>query len=264
MYYMSRKLFHTVAACTIVRAASPVHPFGRNLFMVRRFASVPLAICAILVLGAGPAAAQQAQARKVEDAIEVFRAITAVPEREVPQQLMKITYALATFPDVQKAGFVIGGQRGKGVLLVRGADGTWSRPLFLTLSGASVGWQVGVQSSDILLFFRTRQSVDAVLRGRYTLGVGASLAAGSLGRSAAASTDADMKAEIYSYSRARGIFVGVSLEGSSLDVDLDANSAYYGREIDKPSDVLRGDTLPDPPSAAALRQTVLSYQKSLR
>jgi lipid-binding SYLF domain-containing protein len=73
-----------------------------------------------------------------------------------------------------------------------------------------------------------------------------------------------MKAEIYSYSRARGIFVGVSLEGSSLDVDLDANSAYYGREIDKPSDVLRGDTLPDPPSAAALRQTVLSYEKSLR
>jgi len=229
--------------------------------MVCRFVSAPMAICALLVLGAGPAIAERAQARKVEDALEVFRAITSIPERDVVQQLMKITYALAIFPDVQKVGFVIGGQRGRGVLIVRQADSTWGRPLFLTLSEVSVGWQVGVQSADIMLFFRTRRSVEAVLRGRYTLGVGASVAAGSLGRSAAAVTDADMKAEIYSYSRTRGIFAGLSLEGVSLDVDLDSNSAYYGKEVDKPSDVLQGDSLPDPSSAAALRQAVTSWER---
>ncbi len=229
--------------------------------MVRRFASAPLAICALLLLGAGAASAERSQARKVDDALAVFKAMTVIPEHEAFQRLMKMTYALAIFPDVQKVGFVIGGQRGRGVLIVRDPQGAWSRPLFLTLSGASVGWQLGVQSADIVLFFRTRGSVDSVLRGHYTLGVGASLAAGSLGRSAAASTDADMKAEIYSYSRARGIFVGLSLEGVSLDVDLDANAAYYGKEIDKPSDVLGASTLSDPPSARALSEAVAAWEK---
>jgi len=221
-----------------------------------------MAICALLLLGAGSAVAERPQTRKVEDALDVFKAITSIPERDAVQQLIKNTYALAIFPDVQRVGFVIGGQRGRGVLMVRHGDGAWSRPLFLTLSGASVGWQIGVQSADIMLFFRTRRSVDAVLRGRYTLGVGASVAAGSLGRSAGAATDTDMKAEIYSYSRTRGIFAGVSLEGVSLDMDLDANSAYYGKEIDKPSDVLEGSSLSDPPSAVALRQAVAAWKKA--
>ncbi|MGO9409515.1 MAG: lipid-binding SYLF domain-containing protein [Spirochaetia bacterium] len=229
--------------------------------MVRRPASAPLAICALLtLLGAVPAFAERAQAREVQDSLDVFKTITTVPERDAVQRLMKITYALAIFPDVQKVGFVIGGQHGRGVLVVRQGISSWSRPLFLTLSGASVGWQVGVQSADILLFFRTRRSLDAVLRGRYTLGVDASVAAGSLGRSAGAATDADMKAEIYSYSRTRGIFVGVSLQGVSLDVDLDASSAYYGKEIDKPSDVLQSESLSDPPSAVALRQAVAAWE----
>jgi lipid-binding SYLF domain-containing protein len=230
--------------------------------MVRRSASAPLAICALFtLLAAVPAVAERAQARKVEDSLDVFKTITTVPERDAVQQLMKITYALAIFPDAQKVGFLIGRQHGKGVLIVRRGSDSWSRPLFLTLSGASVGWQVGVQSSDILLFFRTHRSLDTVLRGHYTLGVDASVAAGSLGRSAGAATDTDMKAEIYSYSRTRGIFVGVSLQGVSLDVDLDANSAYYGKEIDKPSDVLQSDSLSDPPSAMALCQAVASWER---
>ena len=231
--------------------------------MVRRSASALVAACALLVLGAGSLEAERAQARRVEDALDVFTTMTAIPEREAFQLLIKKTYALAIFPDVRKIGFVIGGQHGKGVLIVRDGMGIWSRPLFLSLSGASVGWQIGVQSADIVLFFRTRRSVDSVLRGRYTLGVGASVAAGSLGRAAAAATDADMKAEIYSYARARGIFIGLSLEGVSLDVDLDANSSYYGKEIDKPSDVLlQGNIASDPPSARALTEAVESWDKS--
>ena len=230
--------------------------------MARGSAFAPVAICALLLLGAGPVAAERTQERRVEDARDVLTAIMTVPERDAVQQLMKETYALAIFPDVQRVAFVIGGQHGKGVLIVRRGEETWSRPLFLTLSGASVGWQVGVQSADIVLFFRTRGSVDSVLRGRYTMGVGASLAAGSLGRAASATTDADMRAEIYSYARTRGIFAGVSLEGVSLDVDLDANAAYYGKEIDKPSDVLEGTSPSDPPSAVALRRAIESWEKS--
>ncbi|HVP19859.1 MAG TPA: lipid-binding SYLF domain-containing protein [Spirochaetia bacterium] len=231
--------------------------------MVRRFAAALAASCALFVLGAGPLAAEWAQVHKVEDALDVLTAMTAIPEHEAFQQLIRKTYALAIFPDVQKVSIIIGGQRGKGVLIVRDGKGHWTRPLFLSLWGASVGWQIGVQSADIVLFFRTRRSVESVLRGRYTLGIGASVAAGSLGRSAAAATDADMKAEIYSYARARGIFVGLSLEGVSLDVDLDANSTYYGREIDKPADVLlQGSSTSDPPSARALTEAVESWEKN--
>jgi lipid-binding SYLF domain-containing protein len=229
--------------------------------MVRRSAAALTAICALLTLLVSvPAVAERTQVRRVEDSLDVFKTIMTIPERDAVQDLMKMTYALAIFPDVQKVGFVIGGQHGKGVLLVRQGVG-WSGPLFLTLSGASVGWQIGVQSADVLLFFRTRRSVDAVLRGHYTLGFDASLAAGSLGRAAGASTDTDMKAEIYSYARTRGIFLGVSLQGVSLDVDLDASSDYYAREIKKPSDVLQSDSLALPPSATALCQAVVSWEK---
>jgi len=191
-------------------------------------------IAALALLAAAPLSAQRTEARRVQDATAVFQAITGVPEREVPRALMRTVYGIAIFPEVQRAGFVIGGQRGKGVLVVRGTDGTWSRPLFLTLTGASIGWQVGIQSADVVLFFRTRDSVDRVLRGKYTLGVDASLAAGSLGREASAVTDQDLRAEIYSYSRTRGIFAGFALQGAVIDVDYDASSLYLGKDINRP------------------------------
>ena len=231
--------------------------------MGRRFTTTLLSICALGLSVAGPCAAQRAEARKVDAAADVFQALTSIPDRQVPRQLMRTIYGLGIFPDVQKASFVIGGQRGRGILMTRGGDGAWSLPLFLTLTGASIGWQAGIQSSDIVLFFRTRQSVESILRGRYTLGVAASLAAGSLGREAAAVTDADMKAEIYSYARSRGIFAGVSIQGVSLEVDLDSSSAYYGRDITRPSDVLGGGRLPEPASAARLRKTVASRERSI-
>jgi lipid-binding SYLF domain-containing protein len=215
--------------------------------------------CAVL-----PAGAQRAEARRVQDAADVFRAIMSVPEHEVPSALMRQVQGIAILPGVHKVGFIIGGQRGKGVLVVRGEDGTWSRPLFLTLTSGSVGWQIGIQSADIVLFFRTRDSVDRVLSGRYTLGVDASVAAGSVGRDAAAVTDKDLKAEIYSYARTRGIFAGLALQGAALDVDDEANALYYGKDIARPRDVLGGAGLPDPQSAVELRQTIAGYAGSLK
>ncbi len=222
------------------------------------------AAAAMLAAAVIPAAAQGADARRVQTAAEVFQALTNVPEHEIPAALVRQVAGIAILPGVQKVSFIVGGQRGKGVLVAREADGTWSRPLFITLTGGSVGWQAGIQSADIVLFFRTRESVDRVLRGKYTLGVDASLAAGSLGREAGAVTDPDMQAEIYSYSRTRGIFAGLSVSGAALDVDWDANALYYGTDIGTPQNVLTGTGLPDPQSSARLRQVIEGYLKSVK
>jgi lipid-binding SYLF domain-containing protein len=226
-----------------------------------------LRVSCVLLLGSlslAPLAAQRAEARMTLSAQEVFKAFTSVPEKELPAALLRHAWAIAILPDVKKAGFIIGGQAGRGVLVAKARDGTWSRPLFLTLAGGSVGFQAGIQSADILLFFRTRDSVERVLRGKYTLGVGASLAAGSLGRDAAAVTDQDLKAEIYSYARTRGLFAGLALQGTSLDVDFDANSDYYGKEITSAQEVLSGAGLADPPSAVELRQEITRALEKVR
>jgi lipid-binding SYLF domain-containing protein len=241
--------------CTIERRRPP----AMTVPLVRIAFIAALASFAVL-----PAGAQRAESRMVRDAAEVFRAILSVPEHEVPAALMREVQGIAILPGVQKVGFIIGGQHGRGVLVVRTGDGTWSRPLFITLTGGSVGMQAGIQSADIVLFFRTRNSVDRVLSGRYTLGVGASLAVGSIGRDGAAVTDQDLKAEIYSYARTRGIFAGLALQGAALDVDDDANARYYGKDIAKPQDVLEGAGLPDPQSAVELRQAIAGYAKTLR
>jgi lipid-binding SYLF domain-containing protein len=227
---------------------------------VLRAAAAAAMLAAVVI----PAGAQRAEARRVQSAADVFQALTAVPEHEVPAALMRHVEGIAILPGVQRVGFIVGGQRGHGVLVVRGSDGVWSRPLFITLTGGSVGWQAGIQSADVVLFFRTRESVDRILRGKYTLGVDASLAAGSLGREAGAVTDQDMQAEIYSYSRTRGIFAGLSVSGAAIDVDWDANSLYYGKDIAKPQDVLGGSGLSDPQSAVQLRQVIAGYVKRAR
>lgn len=231
---------------------------------MRKPFAVTLAIFfAIVLIAAQPLVAQRNEVRKVEDAIDVFRQITEVPDKEVPDTMMTDAYALAIVPEVQKAAFVIGGQYGKGVLLVKNPGGSWSAPVFITLKGGSVGWQVGIQSIDLLLFFRTKRSLDGVLDGSFTLGVDASIAAGGLGRQAGASTDAEMKSEIYSYARTRGLFAGVQIAGATIDVDDDANSAYYGRGDVNPQDIIQGKLVAVPPSAAELRRMLDGYVKSL-
>ena len=221
-------------------------------------------VLALMTIAIVPIHAQRTEVRRVREAQEVFQTLTSVPEHEVPAALLKQVHGIAIIPGVQRAGFIIGGQRGRGVLVVRGAEGSWSRPLFLTLTGGSVGWQIGIQSADLVLFFRTKDSVDRVLEGKYTMGVEASLSAGSLGREAGAVTDQDLRAEIYSYSRTRGIFAGIALQGASLEVDYDANALYYGREISKPLDVLAGNGLPDPQSAAELSRAISACIASLK
>jgi lipid-binding SYLF domain-containing protein len=231
---------------------------GRSRFALP---CVALAAFAFLPLSALPLAAESIEARRVADAVEVFTTIVSVPEKEVTELMVRDACAVAIIPGARKLGFVVGVQSGKGVLVVRGQDGAWGSPLFISLSGASVGWQVGIQRADLVLFFRTKKSVDSVLNGAFTMGVEATVAPGSLGRQAGAGTDADMQAEIYSYSRSRGLFAGVSLSGSTLAVDEAANAAYYGRSGLGAREILDRKQAPPSPSGLELKRALDRYAK---
>ncbi len=194
---------------------------------MRRFA--PLLLALGLFAAAAPAPAGTVEDARANDASRVLGEILRIPEESVPTNLLQDARAIAVFPDVVKAGFIIGGRRGRGLVAVRSADGTWSHPSFITLTGGSFGFQAGVQSADVILVFRTDRGVDSIVNGKFTLGADASVAAGPVGRSAQASTDEQLKAEIYSYSRARGLFAGVSLDGTRLAIDNKSNQSVYGR-----------------------------------
>jgi lipid-binding SYLF domain-containing protein len=148
--------------------------------------------------------------------------------RRIPEWLLADAHGVAIIPDVIKIGFVAAVRRGHGVVMVRNAEGAWTLPQFVTLTGGSVGWQAGIQGTDVILVFMTQKSVQGLLNGKFTIGADASAAAGPVGRNAAAATDARLKAEILSYSRSRGLFVGVSLDGSVIEIDPVAFNLYYG------------------------------------
>jgi lipid-binding SYLF domain-containing protein len=162
-------------------------------------------------------------------------------------------------PDVIKGGFFVGGRRGKGVLVVRSSNGEWSNPTFITLTGGSFGWQIGGQSTDVLLVFKTSRSVENISRGKLTLGADAALAAGPVGRHTGAATDARLAAEVYSYSRSRGLFAGVALEGAAISIDDSANRALYGNTGITSQQVLGDQSLTTPASA---RRFILALEQA--
>ena len=174
------------------------------------------------------ALAGEEQFKRAENAVRVLNEIMQAPDKAVPRDLMQSAHAIAVIPDVIKAGFVVGGRRGEGLISVKSPDGTWSNPSYIALTGGSVGFQAGVSSTDVVLVFRTQRGVDSIVHGKFTLGADASAAAGPVGRTAQASTDAQLKAEIFSYSRSRGLFAGVALDGSVLSIDNKSNQAVYG------------------------------------
>jgi lipid-binding SYLF domain-containing protein len=187
------------------------------------------ATCLLLVATVVPAAlAGQVEDERAGDASRVLGEILRIPEDSIPSNLLEQAQASAVIPNVVKASFVVGGRRGRGLIAVRSKDGTWSNPSFITLTGGSFGFQAGVQSADVILVFRTSRGVDSIVSGKFTLGADASVAAGPVGRSAQASTDERLKAEILSYSRARGLFAGVSLDGTRLGIDNKSNQRVYG------------------------------------
>jgi len=187
------------------------------------------ATCLLLIATVVPAAlAGGVEDERASDAARVLGEILRIPEDRIPDKLLAESQAIAVIPNVIKAGFGVGGRRGRGLIAVRSPDGSWSNPSFITLTGGSFGFQAGVQSADVILVFRTKRGVDSIVGGKFTLGADASVAAGPVGRSAQASTDERLKAEILSYSRARGLFAGVALDGTRLAIDNKSNQRVYG------------------------------------
>nr|WP_199047107.1 lipid-binding SYLF domain-containing protein [Dyella sp. ASV24] len=185
----------------------------------------------VLLVPAMAAHAEDPPLVRAQNAVRVLHDIMEAPDKSIPTDLLKEAKAIAVIPDLLKVGFVFGGRRGEGLISVKGPDGTWSNPSFITMTGGSVGFQAGASSTDVILVFRTQRGVDSIVNGKFTLGADAAAAAGPVGRTAQASTDSDFKAEIYSYSRSRGLFAGVALDGSALRIDYDANEAIYGKGI---------------------------------
>ncbi|MEO8854164.1 MAG: lipid-binding SYLF domain-containing protein [Ginsengibacter sp.] len=177
----------------------------------------------------------KAQSTKEEDKIEasakVLKDFTEMKE-SIPAEMLKITEGIIVVPKLINAGFVLGGKRGKGIAMVKMEDGTWSDPVFVTITGGSVGFQAGIQSIDLVLVFKSRETLQNIGTGSFTLGGDISVTAGPVGRSSSASTDYKMEAEVYSYSRSKGLFAGISLGGSAIAVDQKANNEFYGDDDD--------------------------------
>ena len=188
-------------------------------------------IIVILAFTCVSAQAADPELKRAENAVRVLNEIMQAPDKAIPRDLLQSAHAIVVIPDVLKAGFVIGGRRGEGLIAVKTRDGTWSNAAFVNLTGGSVGFQAGVSSTDVVLIFRTERGVDSIVHGKFTLGADASAAAGPVGRSANVSTDAQLKAEIFSYSRARGLFAGVALDGSVLSINNASNQLIYGEGV---------------------------------
>lgn len=199
-----------------------------------------------------PAEFQTREVVIVDTASQVLHEIMAVPARAIPESLLADAQGIAIVPDLLKGGFVVGVRHGRGVVVVRDQNGQWKAPTFITITGGSVGWQIGVQAADLVLVFKTKTSVDSLMRGKFTIGGGVAAAAGPVGRQAEAGTDARLRAEIFSYSRSRGLFAGVALDGSVIQVDTRANAAYYGF-------VGAGQPQTVPPSAGRLLEVIKRY-----
>ncbi len=184
--------------------------------------------CLLALILTAPATAATSEEKRVADATDVLDQLLRIPEQAIPPTLLSRAYAVAVIPDVIKIGFGVGVRHGKGILVIRQDDNSWSNPAFIALTGGSVGWQIGGQSTDIILVFKTRKGVDGIANGKITLGADASIAAGPVGRQASAATDIVFQAEIMSYSRNRGLFAGISFEGAGVTMDRKSNVAFYG------------------------------------
>jgi lipid-binding SYLF domain-containing protein len=206
--------------------------------MITRIAAAAAALLlfVFVVPGSRSSLAQQPEtesneARRVRNAATVFSEIMMAEDGAIPRAILSGAEGIAIFPDTIRAGFIVGGRRGRGILSARGENG-WSSPAFLTLTGGSIGLQIGGQAADIILVINSRRGLENLVTNQFKIGADASVAAGPVGRDAQAATDIQLRAEILSYSRARGLFAGVTVNGSTLRQDRDANQRFYGTRLD--------------------------------
>lgn len=214
------------------------------------YSSLVVTLLAVCSMAASTAYAQSKQDDTIAAAGAIIDELRAIPEKAIPPALLDRAYAVAVIPDMLKIGLGLAGRHGKGVLTIRNDTG-WSAPIFIKLSGGSIGWQAGLQSSDLVLVFTNERGVRNITNGKITLGADMSIAAGPIGRHGSAATDGRFRAEVYSYSRARGLFAGVSVEGAALRIDDNANAAYYAQPAVTADDITDGQLSDIPDGAIA-------------
>lgn len=225
-----------------------------------RFATTAAAFAGLLLLSApAVAGAADGEAARLDEGILVLDEIMGAPDSAVPQSILERAVAVAVFPSTVRAGFIFGGQRGRGFIAARNpATGVWSAPAFLTLTGGSFGLQVGAQQADVVLLVQNPRGLTRLLGNRFKLGGDVSAAVGPVGRSLEAATDLQLTAEILSYSRTRGAFAGLTLSGATLRADRDANERFYGVRFTSGQILLEGH-----PGSAALPDAAARLRRAL-
>ena len=220
------------------------------------------AILAAATMTAGAQRSAEDEIKRVNDAATVLDEIMGAADKAVPQAVLERAEGIAVFPSLLKGGIGIGGQRGHGVLSVRNKNGGWSNPAFLTITGGSIGAQIGVQAIDLVLVINNQRGLEQLVRNQFKIGADAAVAAGPVGRDASASTDIQMRAQILSYSRTRGLFAGVTLNGSTIRQDRDANERFYGTAYRTGQIVFDGmGTATDPAAVNMWKGTLTKYAK---
>ena len=211
-----------------------------------------------MLAGAALLAAEPDYVERLKDASAVLREVMEAPDRAIPQDLLDRAECAVIVPGVKKAAFLVGGRYGKGYISCRNPNGMgWTAPGTVRIEGGSFGFQIGGSETDVVLLVMNRRGVDRLLKSKFTLGAGAAVAAGPVGRSTKAETDALLTAQILSWSRSRGVFAGVSLQGATLRQDLDENRDLYGRRLSN-RDIIRKD-IPVPAAAKDLISLLNKY-----
>jgi lipid-binding SYLF domain-containing protein len=217
--------------------------------MFRQSKAVVLLLCLLFIASAGPILGHPAakdndgaknEAERATAAASVLTAIMGVPESSIPDELMERAHGIIVIPHVVKGAFGFGGQWGRGLASQRREDGSWTAPAFIQITGGSFGLQIGVQATDLVLVFTDENGMKPMLKGKVQIGADISAAAGPVGRKAAVGTDVFLKTAIFTYSRSKGLFAGVSLDGSAITIDEEANRAAYGKEVTGDDILVRG------------------------
>lgn len=209
-------------------------------------------------LASGLLLADKATDERLANAAMVFGDIMSAPDKGIPDSVLNKAECVVVVPGMKKGGFIVGGSFGRGSVSCRNKDKSgWGAPAMVELGGGSVGLQIGGEATDVVMLIMNREGIDSLLKSKFTLGGDASVAAGPVGREASAETDAAMKAKILSYSRSRGVFGGVSLQGTTLHQDEGAIKAVYGKQLNA-SDILGGGVA-TPPAAMQLNRVLTKY-----
>jgi lipid-binding SYLF domain-containing protein len=198
---------------------------------LKSFFIVALALTVVATLSR-TVAADSDEADRVKESATVLGEIMGAPDQAIPTSVLEKAVGIAVFPGTVRGGFIIGAERGRGILSVRdAASKTWSAPAFLTITGGSLGLQIGLRATDLILVIQNRRGLENLVRNEFKVGAGAAVTGGPVGRDAQAATDIQMRAEILSYSRSRGLFAGATIEGSTIKEDQDANGRFYGEKL---------------------------------